>query len=1497
MGTINETSMRSIPLTLQQQDIYYEQLLYPDVPIYNIGAKISIEGNLHQDAIRSAYKHLIDQHDAFRSIITTDSNGPAFCILPDHGTSLGFIDFSWSDQAEELANDYMEKEFVKPFDISQRKVLHKFCLVKVRESFHYLFSVYHHLITDGWGTSLMFQRLTSNYNELVVHGNIQSTYPFYYTHYADDDQRYQTSENYQHDKTYWTTRFSPLPGSLIPAMTLSRRPESRRQVLMVNRTLYNALGTLATRCGASTFHVILAALYTYLGRFYDNYDFAIGLPVLNRGTSAFKKTVGIFMGITPLRIQFDAEDTFEELVNRIKTQLRQDYRHQRFPLGKLVQQLNIAHEKEKLSNISLSYEKHNYADTFKDTQTRVIPLTHGAERVALAVYIREFDQEADVKIDFDYNLSYFDEVTIKRLTHHFETLIGEVVHHSAWKIKDLCFMLPEEKENLLFNFNNTSSDYPDEETIPSLIEYQTRISPKKIALRDNQTAYTYEELKTKTDKIAGYLNELEREHNRPVAVLLDRSVDMVVILLAILKSGRCYIPLDPSFPLARLSYILDNSKAGILIHRGDQCELSREGIWMINVNTVLKQDHQLTTNRDIDVSANSIAYIIYTSGSTGAPKGVRIRHRSVVNFLTSMQGAPGICSNDVMFAVTTYSFDISVLELFLPLISGATTFIVDAHTLSSPSAIVDRMNTIKPDIIQATPGFYQMLLHSGWQGDKQLKILCGGDSLNESLAEKLLQTCSEVWNMYGPTETTIWSSVKRIRRPDDAKNIGKPINNTIFYILDTWLNPVPVGATGDIYIGGDGLAKDYHRNRRLTKERFIDSPFHSHKRIYKTGDVGKWNDSGEVLFLGRKDLQVKVRGYRIELGEIEKALEALPNIDAAVVVARKGSDQDSFLVAFVKTPDPEFAPHDVAVALKESLPNYMIPNRIVSVSDFPLTPNKKIDRQALVQRDISEFAGDPSKEELPRDHIETSLAKLWTNALNLTVTNVYSNFFSLGGHSIKAAQLAKDISSYFQVRFGIKDVFDNPTISQQSKIIAAMEKSCFEPISLAPESDLHPVSAVQEGLWLACQRHNVSVAYNMYAAFEVEGAISISVLERSFQLLITTHEILRTNFMERRGIPMQKVQPKENLIFRLQEIRADSWKEAGEIILQIIRTGFDLERDLLLKVYAITLPESSVLAFVTHHLIMDGRSLEIFISELKDQYNAIVSNSASVIAQPVIQYKDYAVWSHQQPSETIRRSRKEYWTEQFTGLQTAAIFKRDRHIQTFKGNKLSFVFDANINHSFRNLANECETSMFNTVTASINALIYHVTGRERFCLGIPMAGRTHPDLRNLIGMFVNTIVVSNHVEAEDTFKMLCVKATASFKQSMQYQDYPFSQFLKTLSLPDMPVDVMVAYQHTDIDTMHGIDFNGFSLKGYSVVHGSSRFPITFNFLDAPDGLSCELEYDTGLYDQQTILLIMENYQRLLRQITKDADAAIESLKIECVMEKERKADISIDFHF
>ncbi|WP_046744460.1 non-ribosomal peptide synthetase [Kordia zhangzhouensis] len=1476
-------------LTLPQQDIYFEQLVYPNEPIYNIGADIRIDGQVNYDILNQAYIALINQHDAYRSILKGDLLSTAIEILPSYNTALEYVDFSSDPQPEKAAANFMQADFKEAFDITSEKVLFKFVLIKVTETSYHLYSKYHHIITDGWGTSVMFQRLVKNYNELIEFGKITSDYPFTYEEFVKDDEAYQTSEAFENDKAYWTDKFKSLPNTLFQRKNpKARTNKSNRKTLVLTRSFYNTLNEVSKTCKATTLHTILAALNVYFARKHQNNDIVIGLPVLNRSSAKFKKTVGLFMGISALRMQVNFEDSFETLVQQIRQQLRQDYRYQRFPLGKLVQELELFHEKEGLFNITLSYEKQNYADHFANTHTEVIPMTHGAERVALALYIREFDETEDVRIDFDYNTNYFSEEEITQVVHHIETLLTSIVANPTKKLTAYTYLSKEEKETLAA-FNDTKIALPKSKTFLDVFADNSEDYTNKIAVKDGEKTYTYDALEITSNAIAQALQKQQIAiDNTPIAIMMDRSADMVAVLLGVMKAGSAYIPLDPSFPKERLEYIIEHSGVHGII--GD---VKYKGV--LNSRATFIDAKEVLTAKNTgevlqEVTPEDSAYIIYTSGSTGNPKGVEIGHKSLFNFLSSMIDRPEIKQTDTLFSVTTISFDISILELFAPLMAGATLYVANNETLSNPTEIAKAIQEVQPTILQATPSFYQMLFNDGWTGDKRLKILCGGDVLGTALAEKLLHTCDSLWNMYGPTETTIWSSVKHIQNPAEATNIGTPIYNTEFFILDEAMQMQPIGAAGAIYIGGDGLAKGYYKNEELTAERFIKNPFNPNTRLYNTGDLGKWTKEGEIEFLGRNDFQVKIRGFRIELGDIETKLNAISGIKDAVVV-KKSIQEEAMLVGYVMMDaSAEFDAKTITNALRNQLPAYMIPNAIVPVDDFPLTPNKKVNRKALAEKSL-EVASSLQSDNKAMTATEEKIYQFFKQILKINDDfSIDSSFFMLGGHSLNAVRLIGLIENEFGCRLTLRDMFDRPDVRSIAHQLDS--KECDERQMIVPveTQEFYPVTFPQYAIWLASLQAEKSIAYNMFSAYEVQGKIDKHIMETAFKGLVKKFEILRTNFVEHDGHAYQKVKAFENVQFKVDEVQT-TLTNYEETLKKYTNKEFDLANDLLIKIAIFNIEgQADRLVFSTHHVIMDGWSLELMIQETTNRYRTILAGETYQEETLSFQFKDFVVWQNQKEQDNLAINKK-FWSEYISDYQWKQLVPYDTEYAEahYKGEFYHFRWDREFMDALNTLAVQNKVTLHTLLMGTYNTLLYKMYGQDDLCVGTINSGRTFSELNKHLGMFVKTLPLRTHIQPETSYASFLQQMHENLMNVDSHQDVP-EEVLNTLRFEAIMVLQNQTFNYKEINITEDL-----KLVSKPAIAEFNRLPMLIDFSVDTEAIQGCVLYDTSKYHRETIEILMLKFEKLLQQILTNVHASIHEYDIS--LEFEQQEVVDIDFNF
>ncbi|MBV7340143.1 amino acid adenylation domain-containing protein [Chloroflexi bacterium TSY] len=827
------------------------------------------------------------------------------------------------------------------------------------------------------------------------------------------------------------------------------------------------------------------------------------------------------------------------------------------------------------------------------------------------------------------------------------------------------------QDDFVAKINQTYVEYPRAVCIHELFEQQVELTLEAIAVVCQDETITYGELNHRANQLSYHLQELGVGPEQFVGICVERSIEMVVGLLGILKAGGAYLPLDPDFPKDRLAFMIEDTQASVLVTQQSLvAELPPHSATLVCLDT--HQDEIAAAVASTDsrkVMSSNLAYVIYTSGSTGKPKGVQIPHYALTNFLCTMQEQPGLSERDILLAITTLSFDIAELELYLPLITGGRVVIAPKQVTADGRALAAAIEDVGATVMQATPATWRMLLHAGWEGSQNLKVLCGGEALSLDLAEQLLARSGELWNMFGPTETTVWSTVKQISADDEKILVGRPIANTEVYVLDDYLQLVPIGMEGELVIGGDGLAVGYLNRPDLTAERFIPHPFSERPgaRLYRTGDLARFQPEGSLEHLGRMDHQVKIRGYRIELGEIETNLNRHPAVHQAVVVAREDTPGNQQLVAYV-VPESAQKPTigDLRRFLNTSLPDYMLPSARVLLDALPLTPNAKVDRRALPAPDLSR----PELSEAfvaPRTLLEGQVAAIWAQVLGMEdgatseagAIGIHDNFFELGGHSLSATQVISRLLQEFSVELTLPSLFKVPTIAGLAQLIEQAQQAGQDATSLrilpVERTDNVPISCTQESLWLLDQLGLSGHSYNMQQVMRLQGTLNVPALTQALTEIVRRHESLRTTFVTIDGQPVQIIGDDLHFPLPLENLSGLDHNEQEAKIHVLARNEveqtFDLAQGPLLRGLLLRLADSEhVLILTMHHIISDEWSLWVFWHELTALYEAFVIEQPSPLAELTIQYADYAYFQRQWIQGAFFDEQLTYWKEQLADL-------------------------------------------------------------------------------------------------------------------------------------------------------------------------------------------------------------------------------------------------------
>lgn len=1031
--SLNKENIEAIyPLSPMQEGMLFHSLVEDRTGAYFEQYCCTYQGRFDVAVFQTAWAQVIERHPVLRTLVMWEREDKALQVVRKQVTPAWEVQ-DWrgqsQDQIAKQLEMFLQEDRARGFDLTKAP-LARFAVFRLADDTHRFVWSFHHLLLDGWSVPLILNEVYAYYQGLLKGEEVALKRPRPYRDYISWLQK----QDLPKAETFWKERLRGFDTPARIPVASGSVPMSGTQVEYHNQVAYLSEETTATlkalaRDQKITLNTIAQGAWSLvISRYSGSDDVVFGSTVSGRPAelNGVEEMIGIFINTLPIRIRIPETGTIAAWLKEIQAQqvdLR-DYEYS--PLYRVQQWSQIPRGQPLFESIVL-FENYPVVkspelgrhfeildvDVREDTD---YPLTIGvepADRLTLRV---------------THDCGRYDDAAMQRMLGHFKSILEAIARDPQQSLPKIDILTNPERRQLLEAWNDTTRELPADLCIHHLFERQAAKTPNAVAIAFNGASLTYSGLDQRANQLAHYLQTQGVGPEVLVGLCVERSADMVVAMLAILKAGGAYLPLDPEFPVERLAFIISDAKAHLLLteeHLKDRLPAeAKQTVYMDGLWSNI--DNSNIGSPTGEVRTEDLAYVIYTSGSTGKPKGVEVPHRAVVNFLSSMAHEPGLDKDDTLLAVTTLSFDISVLEIFLPLTVGAKVDIVDRDTAADGAKLLEKLSASGATVMQATPATWRLLISAEWPGSAKLKILCGGEPLSSDLAGALLDRAASVWNMYGPTETTVWSTCQRVTKAATPVPIGRPIANTRIYILDQYMRPQPIGIPGEIYIGGTGVARGYLGREELTKERFVADPFVSEPgaRLYRTGDLARYRDDGALEYGNRQDNQVKVRGYRIELGEVETALAQHKTIRQVVAMVREDRPEDRRLVAYYL---PEHGSNvtatDLRKFLREKLPEYMVPQHFVELDVFPLTPNGKIDRRSL-PAPVS--AGTPSADAAtPKTDTEIILAGIWKELIGVGQVGLHDNFFELGGHSLLAIQAIARIKKAMGVQIGPRKLLLN----------------------------------------------------------------------------------------------------------------------------------------------------------------------------------------------------------------------------------------------------------------------------------------------------------------------------------------------------------------------------------------------------------------------------------------------------------------------------------------
>ncbi|MBE9209301.1 amino acid adenylation domain-containing protein [Nostoc sp. LEGE 06077] len=1489
-----------LPLSFAQTRLWFLEQLELGSSTYNLSRALKFQGSLNITALEQSLNEIIRRHEILRTTFICIDEQPFQEINANCSIKIPVINLEdLSAEAREAeVQKVIRQQTQQSFNLSQFPLFNTLLLQLNLQEYVLIFTI-HHIIADGWSAGVIVRELAALYESFSTGKPATLTeLSIQYGDFAVWQRQWLQGEILQQQMNYWKRQLS---GSL-PVLELpTDRPRTaiqtfagNKQFFTITPTLTTALKTLSQQEGVTLFMTLLAAFQTLLYRYTGQSDILVGSPIANRNRREIEELIGFFVNTIVLRTNLAGNLSFRELLKQVREVTLGAYSHQDLPFEQLVEELqperNLSHTP--LFQVMLALQNAPM------TELKLPGLSINIEEVDteksqfdLTLFLKETHQ--GLMGVFEYNSDLFDADTITRIQGHFQTLLAGIIANPEQNLASLPILAPPEIQQLLATQNHTQTDYPFV-CIHQLFAAQVEQTPDAIAVVFENQQLTYRELNQKANQLAHYLQKLGVGAEVLVGICVERSLEMVIALLGILKAGGAYLPLDPAYPSERLGYMLADSQLAVLLTQKsllanlpphDAQVVCLDDEWeRISQENISNHTHKLTPE--------NLAYLIYTSGSTGKPKGVQITHGGVVNFLTAMRQKPGLTPQDILLSVTTLSFDIAALEIFLPLIAGAQTVIISRQVASDGIQLSEQLMATDATVMQATPATWRMLLAAAWRGNQQLKILCGGEALDENLAQQLQQRGKEVWNLYGPTETTIWSAASLVQ---DTIAIAHPIANTQFYILDAFNQLVPIGVAGELHIGGAGLARGYLHQPELTAQKFISNPFNldSAARLYKTGDLVRCRANGTIEFLGRIDNQVKLRGFRIESGEIEAILNQHPSVQVSVVVVREDEPGNQRLVAYiVSQPAQTLVITELRRFLAEKVPNYMLPAAFVTLEKLPLTPNGKIDRRALPAPETTR-----TNFVAPRNTIEEAIAQIWQQVLGIAQVGINDNFFELGGHSLLATQVISRLRKTLGVNLRLRALFASPTVAElATKIPQTTAKLGLNTASIprvSREGNL-PLSFAQTRLWLLEQLHPGSSTYNISAAVKLSGCLNITALAQSLNEIIARHEVLRTQFLLVNGqafqaIPAESCANAPSLTLHLPIINlcniptAERAAEVERLALVESHRTFDLTQLPLLRCTLLHLDENEHIALLTiHHIVADGWSMGVLIKELATLYAAFCAGETSPLPELPIQYADFAVWQRQWLQGEVLQTQLDYWQQQLNNLPILELptdFPRPPQ-RSFRGAKQTLVFNYNLSQALKKLSREAGVTLFMTVLAGFQTLLHCYTNQDDIVVGTDVANRNQAEVETLIGFFVNQLVLRTDMTGNPSFRELLERVGDRTLSAYTHQDLPFDKLVEVLN-PERDFSRSPLFQVKCIlqnAPMPPLELPGLTLNLLDIDKEIAEFDLLLIVTDTEQGLIADLKYSTDLFKAATISQILQNLEILMSRVVSQPDVKLHDLK-------------------
>jgi amino acid adenylation domain-containing protein/non-ribosomal peptide synthase protein (TIGR01720 family) len=1480
-------------LSFAQERLWFLAQLDPDDPSYNIPLSLRLEGRLDVPALARALTDVVRRHEVLRTTIDAVDGRP---VPVAHEAAEITLAVRPVDEAG--ARVAAAAEAQRPFDLAA-ELPFRATLLGLGPEVHQLLFTMHHLVSDGWSQGVLYRELGALY---AAHaGDASRAAPrlaepaLQYRDYAAWQRGWLRGATYDRELAFWRERLAGAPLALDLPADRPRPPvpshRGARHVLTLDADTVKAVKDFSRREGATPFMTLLAAFDALLHRVTGQTDLLVGTPIAGRTRTETEGLLGFFVNTLVLRAQLSPRLVFRDLVARVKEDALGAFAHQDMPFEQLVRELLPERDPSRAPLFQVSF-------TLQAEPTAPPALPGLAVRRAAAentsakfdLTLALFEGPAGLTAMFEYATDLFDAASVARLAGHFETLLAGAVRAPEKPLAELPLLSAEERARVVETWNATAAPWPEDATLHELFEAHADRDPAAAALIFEGRTTTYGELEARANQVAHHLGALGVGVGSLVGISMRRAPEMIVALLGTLKAGAAWVPLDPTYPRDRLAFMMADAGVVVLLTQEAVADaLPAHGAAVVALDALPAHGAAVAahpiTRPAVAVAADDAAYVIYTSGSTGRPKGVVVEHHGLGNVAAVHRQVFGVGPGTRVLQFSSMNFDASVWETVMALLNGATLVLAPQETLLpgpelTRTLVENRVNvlTVPPSVLAALPPAALPDLRT---------IVVAGEACPVDLVDTWAPG-RRFWNAYGPTETSICATMGECFAGGGKPTIGKPIANAQVYILDAQLSPLPVGVPGELCIGGVGLARGYHERPDLTAEKFVQSPFAAGRRLYRTGDLARWLPDGNLEFIGRIDLQVKLRGFRIELGEIDAVLRRHAGVADAVTLLREDQGDPRLVAYFVASAEPGPSDAELRAFVEETLPQHMVPAVLVRLPALPLTPSGKIDRRALPA---------PEREArvhvAPRGPVEEAIAGIFAEVLRVPEVSAHDGFFELGGHSLVATQAVARIRAAFGVEVPLRALFEEPTPAGLAAVVqaalAAERGLIAPPLQRGARGGELPLSFGQERLWFLAQLEPDDPSYVIPSAARLRGRLDAGALTRALGEIVRRHEALRTTFASRGGRPVQLVHPPAPFDLPVTDLGAIPGPErldaARRAAAAEARAPFDLSKGPLFRARLLRLGEDDhALVLTVHHIVSDGWSQAVLNRELGALYEAYVAGRATPLADLAIQYADYAAWQRAWLSGDVFDRQIDYWKETLGGAPASLDLPGDRPrppSPSHRGARRSFAFPAEIGRAMEALARREGATLFMTLLAAFEVLLARLTGQSDIVVGTPVAGRARAETEGLVGFFINNLVLRTEVAADLSFRALVRRVRAVCLGAYAHQDVPFERLVQELAperdLSRSPLfQVMFTLQNEPRDPLA---LAGLAVERLRADAPSAKIDLSVAMGAGPGALGGMIEYATDLFDAATIDRLVAHLGTLLAAIARDPEARVGALAI------------------